>query len=134
MYLTRKPSRSLIAKTITTVVLSLACLLGFAPSVYALSSGCTTLNAQNGTVSYNRSFAAGSFDAGDTLTVSFSDNGNNVGNSNPSTADSIILRNPTTFAAYYDYRSNTGSGGSHTGNAASTQLANGAFVSIKAGT
>jgi len=134
MSLTRKLIFTAVARNLALTLLATASLFGFSPSVYALSAGCTTLNAQSGTTSFSRSFAAGSFDPGDTLTVSFSDNGSNVGNSNPSSADSVILRNPTTFTAYYDYRSNTGSGGSHTGGATSSQLTGGAFVSIKAGT
>ncbi|WP_346832084.1 autotransporter domain-containing protein [Pseudomonas abietaniphila] len=68
------------------------------------------------------------------MNVTFNDNGNNAGNSNPAGADSVILRNPTTFAAYYDYRSNTGSAGNHTGSASSAQLSAGLFISVKAGT
>jgi uncharacterized protein YhjY with autotransporter beta-barrel domain len=84
--------------------------------------------------SYSRSFPAASFDSGESVTVTFNDNGNNAGNSNPTGADSVILRNPSTFAAYYDYRSNTGSAGNHTGSASSAQLSAGLFISIKAGT
>lgn len=116
------------------MALAICGLLFDSSSAYALSASCTTLNGLSGSGTFSRSFPAGSFSAGESVSVTFSDNGGNVGNSNPSTADNVILRNPSTFSPYFDYRSNTGSAGSHAGSASAADLTNGLFISTKVGT
>ncbi|MFK7698670.1 autotransporter domain-containing protein [Pseudomonas caspiana] len=116
------------------MTLTISSLLFDTSTAHALSASCATLNGLSGSGSFSRSFAAGSFAAGESVSVTFSDNGGNVGNNNPSSADSVIMRNPTTFTPYFDYRSNTGSAGSHAGSASAANLTNGLFISTKVGT
>ncbi len=123
-----------VSRFFVFMALAICSLLFDSSSAYALSASCTTLNGLSGSGSFSRSFPAGSFSAGESVSVTFSDNGGNVGNSNPSSADNVILRNPTTFSPYFDYRSNTGSAGSHAGSASAANLTNGLFISTKVGT
>ncbi|MCI8210507.1 hypothetical protein AUC61_13280 [Pseudomonas sp. S25] len=116
------------------MALAISGLLFDTSTAYALSASCATLNGLSGSGSFSRSFAAGSFAAGESVSVTFSDNGGNVGNNNPLSADSVLMRNPTTFTPYFDYRSNTGSAGSHAGSASAANLTNGLFISTKVGT
>ncbi|MBC8982357.1 autotransporter domain-containing protein [Pseudomonas lurida] len=125
---------SRVSSFLVFMALAICSLLFDSSSAYALSASCTTLNGLSGSGTFSRSFAAGSFAAGESVSVTFSDNGSNVGNSNPSSADNVILRNPTNFSPYFDYRSNTGSSGSHTGTASAADLTKGLFISIKVGT
>lgn len=99
----------------------------------AASAACEAINLIGATTSEIRSFAQGAFLPGESLTISFRDSGENIGKP-PTSADAIIFRSLSFGPGGYDYRSNTGSAGAHSGTVDSSFLvANGLFMSIKTG-
>jgi len=99
----------------------------------AASAACEAIKLIGTTTNETRTFAQGAFLPGESLTVSFSDSGENIGNL-PTSADAIIFRSSNFAQVGYDYRSNTGSAGAHTATIASSFLAaNALFMSIKTG-
>ncbi|PWU31013.1 IPT/TIG domain/outer membrane autotransporter barrel domain-containing protein [Pseudomonas sp. RW407] len=101
---------------------------------HALSTACSTLNANSGTTSYTGRFASTDFDSGESITFSYTDNGQGAGGS-PITSDLVNLRSRTITTVYSDYRSYTGSAGSYTATVSSAQLAaGGLYAQISTGT
>ena len=114
-------------------VLALLLLLQ-ASMAHALSTACSTLNANSGTTSYNRTFTSSEFASGESINFSYSDNGLGVGGS-AMASDLVNLRSSNLGTVYSDYRSYTGNAGPYTANVSASQLAaGGLFVRITAGT
>lgn len=109
-------------------------LLLQATMAHALSTACSTLNANSGTTSYTNRFTTTDFDSGESITFSYSDTG--LGNGGSAiTSDVVNLRSRTLTTVYSDYRSYTGSAGTYTANVSSSQLsAGGLYVQISTGT
>lgn len=112
------------------LVLIVQWLVGMS-GAHAMSAACSTLNGLGATTSYTQRFQASAFQAGESVSVSFSDNGAGIGGS-PTTADVAILGQYSTVAQYR-YSSDTGTAGSHVGTVDSSFLTtNGLYVRIKA--
>ncbi|WP_175459963.1 S-layer family protein [Ralstonia sp. 25mfcol4.1] len=96
-----------------------------------MSAACSTLNGLGATTSYTQRFQASAFQAGESVSVSFSDNGAGIGGS-PVTADVVILGQYSTVSQYR-YSSDTGTVGSHVGSVDSSFLtSNGLYLRINA--
>ncbi|MDP9838671.1 hypothetical protein J2T09_003443 [Neorhizobium huautlense] len=122
---------SLVQMLISFVVALLAVgATGFSPA-YALSAACSTLNNQSGTTSYTGRFAASAFDTGETITVSFTDNGTDPKTNQ--TASANIRLSTYDLAAVYVYSSYSGSQGQQSGtnNSLSTS---GLYIALNART
>lgn len=108
-------------------------LLAGTGAAQAASAACEAINLIGTTTNETRTFAQGAFLPGESLTVRFTDSGENIGKP-PNSADAIIFRSLSFGPGGYDYRSNTGSAGAHSGAVDSSFLvANGLFMSIKTG-
>lgn len=100
----------------------------------AASAACEAINLVGATTSYTTRFAAADFLPGESVSVSFSDTGGNIGGS-PIGSELVNLRSRDTSQIVLDYRSNTGSVGTHSGTASSSFLSNyGLYVRISSGT
>lgn len=111
--------------------LSAVAVMMTASQAYALSSACMTLNSKSGTTSYSQTFAASEFDAGETLTVSFTDNGGDPKTVPEINSAQIRLNNANSSTVYYRYSSYTGSAGAHSGSHTALNTA-GLSIQIKA--
>lgn len=100
----------------------------------AASQVCDAINALGTTTSVTRTIAPGMFLAGESLALSFTDNGAGIGGS-PVSAEIVNLRSQNVAQVAYDYRSHTGSAGPHSATVASSFLvANGLYMRIATGT
>lgn len=109
-------------------------LLFQAGAVHALSNACSTLNSNSGATSYNARFTSADFDAGEDISFSYFDNGQGIGRS-ALTADVVNIRSRDLGTVYSDYRSHTGTAGSHSARVSASQLATGGlYLTISTGT
>ncbi|PKE29589.1 autotransporter domain-containing protein [Rahnella sp. AA] len=94
-------------------------------SAIAQSAGCTALNnATFSTATFAaQAYQSSQFDAGDTLTLTFTDSGAGVNSDNTNT-DSFSLTNygMSTFSTYYPTASSGGTAGTHTYTVTGSQL------------
>lgn len=101
---------------------------------HALSPACKALNEASGSVSYTNRWLAEDFAPGESLSVSFYDNGDGLGG-NPVMSDGVRLTSRNIARTAYAYQSNTGSKGVHAGYVSAAELSNyGLMIRIKAGT
>ena len=102
---------------ICTGLMSAVLLLSAAPTAFALSNGCSLVNALTGSTSLSYSanrYQASEFAAGDALTLSFTDSGSAYGGT-PMNADSLSLaRANLSNALTYNAASNSTSNSPHT--------------------
>ncbi|MGY4495458.1 autotransporter domain-containing protein [Pseudomonas sp. TE3610] len=119
--------------------IALRCVIGLvvllqATLAHALSTACSTLNANSGTTSYSARFVSTAFDSGESVTFAYTDNGQGAGGS-AITSELVNLRSQNITTVYSDYRSYTGSAGSYSVNVSSSQLATGGlYAQISTGT
>lgn len=100
---------------------------------HAMSAACSTINGLGAQTVYTNRFLPIEFQAGETVSVSFSDNGAGAGGS-PAAADMVLLSQYNT-TPQYRYTTDVGAAGSYTGSVDSSFLtANGLYLRIKAGT
>ncbi|WP_179783920.1 IPT/TIG domain-containing protein [Rhizobium sp. AN5] len=92
----------------------LAIATGASPAM-ALSAACTTLNSKSGTSFYTQTFAASAFEAGETVTVSFTDNGGDPKTVPEIQSGQIRLNSSDSATVFYRYSTYTGAAGSYSG-------------------
>lgn len=106
------------ASLIRRILLSTLTMTGLAVTAspaLALSNACTTLNSNSGTTSYSATFNAADFVTGETVTVSFTDNGGDPKTVPEINSAQIRLNNQNSSTVFYRYSSYTGSAGPHFG-------------------
>nr|WP_315595712.1 autotransporter domain-containing protein [uncultured Cupriavidus sp.] len=100
-----------------------------------MSAGCSALGSLD-TVSYNNSFPAASFASGDTVTVSYTDDGGDTATIPPFASDYVLVQDAATTNLYgYVYYSSSKVSGLHSLTITSSQLtATGLSLMIATGT
>lgn len=105
-----------------------------AGAAHALSTACSTLNSTSGTTSYVVRFASTDFAAGESISFSYEDNGQDPG-TNPTNSNLVNIRSRNLGTVYSDYRSSTRTLGIQTPTVSASQLAaGGLYLQIVAGT
>ncbi|WP_411906995.1 putative Ig domain-containing protein [Rhizobium mayense] len=99
----------------TAILLSIIGVAVTSSPALALSAACDTLNANSGTTSYSQSFSASEFAAGESVTVSFTDNGGDPKTIPEINSGQIRLNNADSSTVFYSYSTYTGSPGPHSG-------------------
>lgn len=117
------------------VLLALQLVLGTNAAYAALSASCTAVNALSGSA-YSASYAAGSFNSDESVSVSYSDNGNDPASINALATDHVLLQDAAQTNAYgYNYYSSSHVSGSHSYQVTSSQLsATGLNLVVNVGT
>lgn len=92
----------------------LSALIASTPA-FALSAACATLNANSGSTYYSQNFPASQFEAGESVTVSFTDNGGDPKTVPHINSAQIRLNNYASSNVFYQYSSYTGTTGQHSG-------------------
>lgn len=119
---TRKDVLTSFSRQLLCFALLLLAQLGLSlPAAYALSPSCSTLSALS-TTNYTQDFAASSFAAGETVIVTFTDDGQDTSGL-PLLADHVLVE-PESYGNGYNgiYYSSDRVGGLHTVTVSSAQL------------
>ncbi|CUX47321.1 IPT/TIG domain-containing protein [Agrobacterium genomosp. 13] len=87
----------------------------FSSPAFALSSACEALNSNSGTTSYSKVFSASDFQAGESVTVSFTDNGTDPKTVPEINSGQIRLNSSDSSTVFYRYSTYTGSAGTYSG-------------------
>ncbi|WP_244788271.1 putative Ig domain-containing protein [Cupriavidus pauculus] len=116
--------------------LTLAVQLAFGSSMaHAVSAACSTLSALD-TISYSNTFPAASFSPGETLTVSYTDDGQDPASLPPFASDRVLVQDAGTTNLYgYNYYSSSKINGLRALTITASQLtASGLNLNIQTGT
>ncbi|NSY93887.1 autotransporter domain-containing protein [Agrobacterium tumefaciens] len=103
---------------VSAIVLAAFFMAGIAAittPAFALSAACATLNSNSGTTNYSVNFPASDFAAGETITVSFTDNGTDPKTVPEINSGQIRLNNHDSSTVFYRYSTYSGSAGPHSG-------------------
>lgn len=108
--------------------------LGF-PTAHAMSAACTTLSSLD-TISYSNTFSAASFAGGETVTVTYTDDGGDTSGLPVFATDHVLVQDSEMTNLYgYNYYSSSQVSGLHSLTVTSSQLtATGLRLSIATGT
>lgn len=104
-----------VFSSIVLVVVFMAGTAAISTPAFALSAACNALNSISGTTGYSRDFPASDFEAGEFVSVSFTDYGTDPKSVPEIFSGQIRLNNYGSSTVFFRYSSYSGSAGAHSG-------------------